>query len=48
VSAGRHPEINRRLTSREFAQAREMARRLGLRRLDVRQPHPKLQRIIGL
>ena len=48
VSAERHPEINRRLTSPEFAQAREIARRLGLRRLDVRQPHPKLQRIIGL
>ncbi len=42
VSAERHPEINRRLTSREFGEAREIARRLGLRRLDVRRPHPRL------
>ena len=42
VSHERHPEINRRLRSREFGQAREIARTLGLRRLDQRRPHPKL------
>jgi putative pyruvate formate lyase activating enzyme len=42
VSAERHPEINRWLTSREFEEAREIARGLGLRRLDVRRPHPRL------
>jgi putative pyruvate formate lyase activating enzyme len=48
VSAEHHPEINRRLTSREFNQAREMARRLGLRRLDARRPHPELvRRMVG-
>jgi putative pyruvate formate lyase activating enzyme len=43
VSAEHHPEINRRLTSREFGEARAVARELGLR-LDVRQPHPRLVR----
>jgi putative pyruvate formate lyase activating enzyme len=42
VSAERHPEINRKLTSREFGAAREIARSLGLKRLDVRRPHPRL------
>ncbi|MGH7517269.1 MAG: radical SAM protein [Gemmatimonadales bacterium] len=42
VSSERHPEINRRLTSREFGEAREIARGLGLKRLDVRRPHPRL------
>jgi putative pyruvate formate lyase activating enzyme len=42
VSAERHPELNRRLSSQEFAQAREIARRFGLQRLDVRRPHPRL------
>jgi putative pyruvate formate lyase activating enzyme len=41
VSAEHHREINRRLTSREFGEARAVARELGLR-LDVRQPHPRL------
>ena len=49
VDAERHPELNRRLTSREFAQAQEIARRVGLRRLDVRRPHPHLvRRMIGV
>jgi putative pyruvate formate lyase activating enzyme len=43
VSAEHNPEINRRLTSREFGEARAVARELGLR-LDVRQPHPRLVR----
>jgi putative pyruvate formate lyase activating enzyme len=43
VSAEHHREINRRLTSREFGEARAVARELGLR-LDVRQPHPRLVR----
>jgi putative pyruvate formate lyase activating enzyme len=38
VGAAQYPELNRRLTSREFAEARALARELGLRRLDVRQP----------
>ena len=37
------PEINRRLTSSEFEQARTMASDLGLRRLDERRPHPRLR-----
>jgi putative pyruvate formate lyase activating enzyme len=49
VSAELHPELNRRLTSREFAQAQEIARGLGLTRLDVRRPHPRLvRRMIGV
>jgi putative pyruvate formate lyase activating enzyme len=38
-----YAEINRRLTSREFAAAREIARDVGLRRLDERRPHPALR-----
>ncbi len=45
VSARQYPELDRRLTSREFGEAREMARGLGLRRLDVRRPHPELLRL---
>jgi putative pyruvate formate lyase activating enzyme len=44
VGAEHYPEINRRLTSREFGEARAIARELGLRRLDVRRPHAKLAR----
>jgi putative pyruvate formate lyase activating enzyme len=36
VAADRYPELNRRLASWEFARAREIARELGLRRLDER------------
>ena len=43
VSAERFPEINRPLYAREFQEAVEMARELGLHRLDVRRPHPRLQ-----
>jgi putative pyruvate formate lyase activating enzyme len=42
VSAEHYPELNRRLGSREFADARGIARELGLERLDVRRPHPRL------
>jgi putative pyruvate formate lyase activating enzyme len=42
VSGERYPEMNRRLTSREFEAAHEIARGLGLRRLDTRHPHPRL------
>jgi putative pyruvate formate lyase activating enzyme len=38
VSADHYPEIDRRLTSQEFREARAIARELGLRRLDVRRP----------
>ena len=43
VSAEQFPEINRPLYAREFQEAVEMARELGLHRLDVRRPHPRLQ-----
>jgi putative pyruvate formate lyase activating enzyme len=48
VNADRYPEINRRLTSWEFAEARRMAADLGLRRLDERRPHPRLRRRLML
>jgi putative pyruvate formate lyase activating enzyme len=44
VGADQYPELNRRLGSHEFAEARAIARGLGLRRLDARQPHPQLLR----
>jgi putative pyruvate formate lyase activating enzyme len=48
MSTAQYPELNRRLTSREFHEARAMARELGLRRLDERRPHPLLaRRIVG-
>lgn len=40
VSAEQYPELNRRVTSHEFREAREIARALGLRRLDARRPVP--------
>lgn len=43
VGLTQYVEINRRLTSEEFAQAKEMARELGLQRLDERRPHPRLR-----
>jgi putative pyruvate formate lyase activating enzyme len=42
VSSEKYPELNRRLTSAEFREARRMAADLGLRRLDERHPHPRL------
>ncbi len=42
VSAEHYSEINRRLTSTEFMEAQEIARKLGLRRLDERRPHLRL------
>ena len=42
VGGERFPEINRRLTSAEFREAQTIARDLGLRRLDERNPHPRL------
>ena len=47
VSAAQYPELNRRLSSREFGEARTMARELGLRRLDERRPHRLARRIVG-
>jgi len=47
VNADHHPEINRRLTSQEFTDARAIARELGLRRLDARRPHPRLAERVG-
>jgi putative pyruvate formate lyase activating enzyme len=44
VSESTHPEINRKLTSTEFREAQRIASDLGLRRLDVRRPHPRLRR----
>jgi putative pyruvate formate lyase activating enzyme len=48
VGIAQYPELNRRLRSREFAEARALARELGLPRLDVRRPHPELaRRMVG-
>jgi putative pyruvate formate lyase activating enzyme len=47
VGGAQYPELNHRLTSREFGEARAIARELGLRRLDVRRPHPELARRIN-
>ena len=44
VGESAHPEINRRLTSAEFREAQRIASDLGLQRLDVRRPHPRLRR----
>jgi putative pyruvate formate lyase activating enzyme len=44
VNAAAFPEINRRLTSHEFQEARRIAADLGLRRLDERHPHSRLRR----
>jgi putative pyruvate formate lyase activating enzyme len=38
-----YPEINRPLTSAEFHEAQAIACDVGLRRLDVRRPHPRLR-----
>lgn len=47
VSADRYAEIDRRLTSEEFRQARTIARELGLRNVDERKPHPRLRRRVA-
>jgi putative pyruvate formate lyase activating enzyme len=48
VGGGRFPEIDRPLASSEYREAVEAARDLGLHRLDVRRPHPRLfARAIG-
>jgi uncharacterized Fe-S radical SAM superfamily protein PflX len=48
VGAAQYSELNRRLSSREFEEARTVARELGLRWLDERRPHPRLaRRIVG-
>ena len=44
VGESAYPEINRRLTSAEFHEAQRIASALGLQRLDVRRPHPRLRR----
>ena len=38
-----YPELNRRLRREEFLEAQRIAHELGLRRLDVRRPHPLLR-----
>ena len=43
VSGTSYVEINRPLTRREFQTAIQIARDLGLRRLDERRPHPRLR-----
>jgi putative pyruvate formate lyase activating enzyme len=48
VDGETYPEINRKLTSAEFRGAQHIANELGLRRLDVRRPHPRLRRRIAL
>ncbi len=44
VSALKFSEINRRLFPDEFRRAQQIARDVGLRRLDTRRPHPRLLR----
>ena len=44
VGAESYAEINRPLTSTEFRAAQQLARDVGLRRLGVRAPHPRLRR----
>jgi putative pyruvate formate lyase activating enzyme len=44
VDGAVYPEINRKLTTAEFREAWQIASELGLRRLDVRQPHARLRR----
>ena len=47
VTSEQYPELNRRLAPGEFDEALDYARRLGLGRLDVRRPHPRLrQRLV--
>jgi putative pyruvate formate lyase activating enzyme len=48
VNEERYSEINRRLTSAEFVEAQRAAAQLGLRRLDVRRPHPRLRPRLAL
>jgi putative pyruvate formate lyase activating enzyme len=48
VDATTYPEINRKLTSAEFGEARRIANELGFQRLDVRRPHPRLKRRVML
>jgi putative pyruvate formate lyase activating enzyme len=40
----KYPELAQPLSEREHEAALEAARRAGLRRIDVRAPHPKLRR----
>ncbi len=47
VSEDRYPELCRRLSAAEFRQAREIAGDLGLRRLDERQSHLRLFRVLN-
>ena len=44
VSDAKYPEINRGITSNEMRRARQIAAEEGLRRLDLRRPHPELMR----
>jgi putative pyruvate formate lyase activating enzyme len=48
VNEERYSEIHRRLTSAEFVEAQRAAAQLGLRRLDVRRPHPRLRPRLAL
>jgi putative pyruvate formate lyase activating enzyme len=48
VDGATYPEINRKLTSAEFREAQHIASDLGLQRLDVRRPHPRLRRRLAL
>ena len=46
VGGERFPEINRSLSAAEFEEAQTIAREFGLRRLDERQPHRHLLRMV--
>jgi putative pyruvate formate lyase activating enzyme len=47
-SPERYPELARRLTAAEHLEALRLARDAGLTRIDVRDPHPKLRRRLGI
>jgi putative pyruvate formate lyase activating enzyme len=48
VITAMHAQINRKLTSAEFHEAQGIANELGLQRLDVRRPHPRLRRRLAV
>jgi putative pyruvate formate lyase activating enzyme len=43
VGSAAYPQINRRVSPEEFREAQRIARQVGLMRLDVRRPHPRLR-----
>jgi len=48
VRSGSYPEIDRRPAPDELVRARDIAREVGLTRLDAQAPHPRLVRRLGI